>query len=292
MSKLDYTKLGATLFVPASHLQLHAIVNEEKYKDLKSLVIDFEDGLDVKLLDLAMKNLENILKNINQKSPLIFLRARDTNHLKHLLTFPYINNITGFVLAKFSLKNAQEYLTLLQNSTHLLMPSIEGKELFNHTLLHQLKEVIITNKQKVVLVRFGLEDMLKYLGMRRKCSESLFDLSAPCVVIGNLIATFKSAGFAVSGGVYPCFKDVEGFIKDVKRDLQEGLFSKTIIHPSQIALTHELYKVSQKEYDEAVEIVHSKKVLFAQNAKMAEVTTMKKYSQEIVLRANIYGIKV
>ena len=292
MSKLDYTKLGATLFVPASHLQLHAIVNEEKYKDLKSLVIDFEDGLDVKLLDLAMKNLENILKNINQKSPLIFLRARDTNHLKHLLTFPYINNITGFVLAKFSLKNAQEYLTLLQNSTHLLMPSIEGEELFNHTLLHQLKEVIITNKQKVVLVRFGLEDMLKYLGMRRKCSESLFDLSAPCVVIGNLIATFKSAGFAVSGGVYPCFKDVEGFIKDVKRDLQEGLFSKTIIHPSQIALTHELYKVSQTEYAEAVEIVNSKKVLFAQNEKMAEVTTMKEYSQEIVLRANIYGIKV
>jgi citrate lyase beta subunit len=94
----------------------------------------------------------------------------------------------------------------------------------------------------------------------------------------------------VSGGVYPCFKDVDGFVKDAKRDLKEGLFSKTIIHPSQIEPLNELYKVSKLAFEEAQEIEASDKKVFAQNGKMAETLTMKNYSSEILSRAKIYGI--
>ena len=142
-----------------------------------------------------------------------------------------------------------------------------------------------------MLVRFGLEDMLRQLGMRRKCNESIFDFSTTSLVVGNFIATFKSAGFFVSGGVYPCFKDKIGFERDVLRDLKEGLFSKTIIHPSQIKELNELYKVRQEDFEEALEIVESSKMVYAQNDKMVEVPTMKRYSEEILLRAKEYGIK-
>jgi citrate lyase beta subunit len=145
-------------------------------------------------------------------------------------------------------------------------------------------------KQRIVLIRFGAEDMLKALGLRRTCHDSLFDFAATRNVLGHLIGTFKSAGFALSGGVYPCFKEHEGFSKEVQRDLKEGLFSKTLIHPDQIVSCHELYKVEEREFDEALEILLSKDVLFAQNGKMAEVHTMSRWAKEIVFRAQIYGM--
>jgi len=287
---MNYMQLGATLFIPASHKRLEEIVCQNKYPHLKSLVIDFEDCLEDKDFESAMQNINNILENITTKPLLTFIRAKNTEHLSELLKLSNIHNITGFVLAKFSLNNAETYLSLLSSTKHIIMPSIEGKELFNHQKLHALKEIIITNKHKILLVRFGLEDMLRQLSLRRKCDESVFDLSAPSSVIGNFIATFKSAGFAVSGGVYPCYRDNEGFIKDVKRDLREGLFSKTIIHPSQIALINEVYKVDKKEYEEALEIINSKKKVFALNEKMAESLTMYSFSHKLIQRAKIYGV--
>ena len=287
---ISYLHLGATLFIPASHKDINAIVSGSKYPALKSIVIDFEDGLEEELFLSSMQRIESSFELISAESPLVFLRAKDRKHLKELLQIDSISNITGFVLAKFSLFSADEYLEVLSESKHLIMPSIEGEELFSHEKLHLLKEKIVANKERVLLVRYGLEDMLRQLSMRRSCEESLFDRAATASVLGNFIATFKSAGFAVSGGVYPCFKDVEGFVKDAKRDLKEGLFSKTIIHPSQIEPLHELYKVSKLAFEEAQEIEASDKKVFAQNSKMAETLTMKNYSNEILSRAKIYGI--
>ncbi len=288
---MNYMQLGGTLFIPASHKRLQEIVCENRYPGLKSLVIDFEDGLEYSDFDFAMKNINNILENITNKSILVFIRAKNTQHLSELLRLSHIHNITGFVLAKFSLQNAESYLKLLSATNHIIMPSIEGKELFNHQKLNVLKEIILTNKDKVLLVRFGLEDMLRQLRMRRTCDESIFDLSAPSSVLGNFIAIFKSAGLAVSGGVYPCYRDKKGFIKDVQRDLREGLFSKTIIHPSQIADTNEVYKVNKKEYEEALEILKTNKKIFALNKKMVESLTMSSYSHLLIMREKIYGIR-
>lgn len=64
---------------------------------------------------------------------------------------------------------------------------------------------MLKNRKKILLVRFGLEDMLKQLKMKRSCEDSVFDFSAIFYVLGSFIATFKSIGFRVSGGVYPCF---------------------------------------------------------------------------------------
>ncbi len=291
MKDINYLALGGTLFIPASHSSLNAIVNEQKYSGLKSVVIDFEDGLESKVFENAMNTLDSVLKNISTLSPYVFLRARDSEHLEELLLLDSISTVTGFVLAKFSLLNADTYLALLQDKEFYMMPSIEGSELFNHQELQELKEKILTNKQNVLLVRFGLEDMLRQLGMRRKCDESIFDFSSTSVVVGNFIATFKSAGFGVSGGVYPCFKDREGFTHDVQRDLKEGLFSKTIIHPSQIEIINSLYCVTKEEFDEATDILSATSTLFAQNDKMAEVITMEPHSEMILQRASLYGVK-
>jgi citrate lyase beta subunit len=290
MSEIDYIELGGTLFVPALHKDVEAIALHKKYSHLKSMVIDTEDGLNESSLEEALKNIEQLLPKIKSLHPYIFLRPRNTELLRKLLQMNDIENVTGFVLPKFSLSNMQTYMSLLKGTRHFIMPSIEGNELFNHSELHTLKNKLLEHKERVLIVRFGLEDMLSSLGMRRSCTESTFDFSATNMVLGNFIATFKSAGFGVSGGVYPCFKDKIGFLKDAKRDLKEGLFSKTIIHPSQIEAINELYSVSKEEFLEAQSIIKSAEAVFSLNGKMAEKNTMYSHSLIISRRRDIYGI--
>jgi len=290
MKKINYIELGGTLFVPATHKDLYKILNESKYPTLKSIVIDTEDAILEEQLSSALQKIQKLLQTYRKTSLLVFIRVRNIHVLKEILGFNHIQNIDGFLLPKFSLYNAKEYLDILQDRAFYFMPSIEGDELFSQEKLFKLRDVLLPYKHKVVVVRFGLEDMLRQFSLKRGCEDSLFDISAPSVTIGNFIATFKSSGFSVSGGVYPCYKDTEGFIKDVKRDLKEGLFSKTIIHPNHIELINELYKVSKEEYREALELLQHKEAIFAQNEKMAETTTMSPYAKNIILRREIYGI--
>ena len=290
--KISHLELGATLFIPVSFTSLNAIVNERKYPQLKSLVIDFEDGLKPDDLKSAVLNVKEVLKNIKSETPLVFTRARNVEQLKEIVAFEGVENITGFALAKFSLSNAKEYLEVLESTNHLIMPSIEGSELFEQSKLLALRDLLLTNKEKVLLVRFGLEDMLRQLSIWRKCDESIFDFASTSYVLGGFISVFKSGGFAISGGVYPCFKDAEGFSKDVERDLKEGLFSKTIIHPSQISLAHKIYRVTKEEFAKASEIMKRRnEAVFAHDGTMAEVPTMYPYAKEIMLRREIYGVK-
>ena len=288
---IDYIELGATLFIPATHKDLEIIVDDKKYKNLKSVLIDTEDSIANSELKDALINVQNTVKNMQKTKLLVFIRPRSIKILKQMLEYKNIENIDGFILPKFSLDNVDKYLKIFFNTKFYLMPSIEGKELFENSKLIQLRDKLLEQREKIILVRFGLEDMLKQLKMRRKCEESIFDFSVTSSVLGNFLAIFKSSGFEVSGGVYPCFKDNEGFRKDVIRDLKEGLFSKTIIHPSQIDIAHDVYKVSQKEYQEAKEICTTKSEVMNQNDKMAERKTMSPHSHYILQRENFYGIK-
>jgi len=290
MNKINYIELGATLFIPATHKNLEAVVCDNKYPELRSVLIDTEDGIKNESLEIAFKAIEKLLKIYEKKKLLVFIRPRDIEVLIEILKLKNVNKIDGFILPKFSLSNAEDYFNLLKNSNFLIMPSIEGEELFHQNSLYELRDILLKNRKNILLVRFGLEDMLRQLKMKRTCEDSVFDFSATSYVLGSFIAIFKSAGFAISGGVYPCFKDDEGFIKDVKRDLKEGLFSKTIIHPRQIKLTNELYKITKEELREAVEISNRSEALFNQNDKMAEPITMKPQAKEIIQRAKVYGI--
>ncbi len=287
---ISYVELGGTLFIPAIHKDLLQVVDGVKYPNLKSVVIDTEDSIsDAKLPD-AMKAVQETLLNFKKSSLFVFIRPRDTTIFKEILNFKNIDKVDGFILPKFSLSNAQKYLSLLENSQHSIMPSIEGSELFEESKLIELRDIVLPYKNKITLIRFGLEDMLRQLKMKRKCDESIFDFSVTNSILGNFLAIFKSSGFEISAGVYPCFKDTDGFINDVQRDLKEGLFSKTIIHPNQIEIINELYKVSQQEYDEALEISTKEKAIFNQNGKMAESSTMLPFSEFILRRAKVYGV--
>ena len=287
---MDHIDLGATLFVPATHKNLFEIVCEGKYKDLKSVLIDTEDGINHSDLMMAKTKIKKLLNSYQKKGCHLFLRPKDPQVLKEFLEMEGIEKVDGFILPKFTLQNAAFYLKLLQGKDFYFMPSIEGSELFEKEKLKLLRDMLLKHKEKILLIRFGLEDMLRQLRMKRHCKYSIFDYSVSNVVLGEFLAIFKSSGFVVSGGVFPCFKDTEGFIKDVERDLREGLFSKTVIHPNQARLCNELYKINEAELRWAEKTLQSSDTIFAHEDNMVETTTMGPYAKEILRRFEVYGI--
>jgi len=286
-------ELGGTLFVPASHKNLEKILSGEKYPELRSIVIDFEDGLASADRTQALTHLPLLLKSLQKTKLLRFIRPQNEKMLKKLLQYENIEKIDGFILPKFNLDNAETYLKVFQNATFKtknfkFMPSIEGKELFDPLKLQKLREILLPYQKEIVCIRFGAQDMLRQLDLKQK--GSLYSMLVPSQVIANVISTFKPYDFEISAPVYPDFSDIDGFTQEIQYELQNGLTSKTIIHPSQIAPLNALYQVSRTEEQEAKIILEKEDGVVNLEGKMGERKTQKPWAEQILKRVKSFGI--
>ena len=256
------------------------------------MVIDTEDGILASELEGALERISTLLNILSPVTLLRFIRPRDPQTLERLLAMEGIGAIDGFVLPKFGVKNAQHYLSLVRDTPFVFMPSIEGDELFDPIRLSEIREMLLPYRPRIPLIRFGAEDMLSQLGLRRDCSRSLFEMSAPSYAIGALLSLFKPYGFDISGGVFRCYQDHEGFRHDLLRDLSEGLVSKTIIHPDQIDLIELCYRVTSEELDEAQRLLAAGSAVFSLNGTMGEAVTQHKWAENILIRSSHYNVQI
>jgi len=286
-------ELGGTLFVPASHKNLEAVLSGEKYPDLRSVVIDFEDGLASADRQQALDKLPTLLEDLKETELLRFIRPKNKEMLKELLQWKSMNKIDGFILPKFGLDNAEAYLSLFSLpsspfSWHF-MPSIEGKELFDIQQLQKLREILLPYQGRIICIRFGAQDMLRQLGLRQE--GSIYDMLVPVQVIANLITTFKPYGFDISAPVYPNFSNEGGFQNEINYELQNGLISKTIIHPNHIQALNELYKVSEEELKTALKILEKEDGVLNLEGTMGERKTQNNWAKSIIRSSITYELK-
>ena len=287
MRKIDAVELGGTLFVPATHKHLQTIACGRKFPALRSAVFDTEDGIGDDELEAGVEAIASMLETIGSEGPFRFIRPRNPETLHRFLALPGIEKIDGFVLPKFGLENAETYLAIV--GERQFMPSIEGEELFDIAKLIRLRDILLPYQEQIVAVRFGAEDMLRQLGLRRDCNTLLYDMCAPSQVIANMIMTFKPSGFDIAAPVYRCYADREGFEREVRRDLAEGLVSKTIIHPGQIESVERLYRVGREEFEAAEAILQSERAVFSREGEMAEVKTQVPWAQTVAQYVRLYG---
>ena len=291
MRKLHPLMLGGTLFSPATHPNLLKILQREKLPQLRSIVIDLEDALLANEQSNALQKLQNILEAFSQSDLIVFVRPASVLMLETILDFPSIQKVDGFILPKFSLHNATAYLSLLEEKPFFIMPSIESLDMFDPFALQELRLLLDKYKRQILLIRIGCEDMFSHLGLKRQRGESVFDRGVSSAVMYDIIKTFKPYGYAISGCVFPHFIDNKGFTEDIKRDFLEGLISKTIIHPNQIAPLEALYKVTKEEFESAKRLLKSTEAVYNEEGMMAEKHTQSEYAKEVLFRASLYGVK-
>jgi len=288
---LTYKDIATSLYVPSINKSLMQIVNMEKFEDLKSIIICLEDSILDNQVEEGERNLKNLLANLTEKRVSIFVRPRNFKQFKRLLKFDNIEKIDGFVIAKFGIDNMDNY-TLYFKESFYFMPVLETIDIFEVAKLSQIRDFLMQYQSSILSVRIGSEDIGKMLRIKRGCGSTIYDIPIFSTIITNIIAIFKPYKFNVTAPVFSCYKNFKLLQDEVSMDIQNGLFGKSLIHPSQIKIVTEVLKVTKTE------LVEAKSTLKIQNSavigldgKMIEKIPHKEWAEEIIMRGSVYGVK-
>ncbi len=287
-------QLGGSLYIPATHKNVYAICNENRYPALRSCIIDTEDAIIADDLDTALENISNMLETYEPTALSVFIRPRNPHMLQEILKLKNIEKIDGFSLPKYSTEVMREYSQIisLSQKKFYIMPVLESHDLFSKEKLESIRDFLLSCKIPTLTLRLGGEDMMNYLGLKRKCEDNIYALVGPAQIIGNVINIFKPFGFNISATVFNCIKHEELFEHNVLQDLQQGLIGKTIIHPNQIEVVNRVYQVTQDEYVMAQKMLDKQtNAIIVQEGQMGEKFAHSSWARTILLREKFYGLK-
>jgi citrate lyase beta subunit len=292
---MDALELGATLYVPAIRRDLFDIVSGKRHPDLRSSVLCLEDSIRPADAPLALTNLAALLLRLSQAGdqprPPVFVRPRDAAMLAHILRFPGIEAVKGFVIPKATADSLPAYLRSLASDEHLLMPTLETREVFDQAELRRLRDQLLSIEHRVLAIRIGGNDLLHNIGARRSQLRSAYQGPLGST-IAALVTAFAPFGFSLSAPVFEHFDKPDLLREEVEHDIEHGLLTKTAIHPSQIGIIQQAYRVGAHELAEARAILaEDKGGVFALNGSMCEPATHSRWARSIVRRASLYGVK-
>lgn len=105
---------------------------------------------------------------------------------------------------------------------------------------------IASASKRMLAIGLGAEDFRTDMGMQR--SESAEEI----LFARNLIALHAhAANIKAMDYVYSNFKNEEGFRADTLLGKKLGYTGKSVVHPSQVSIVHEIYTPSKEEIDNA-----------------------------------------
>lgn len=105
---------------------------------------------------------------------------------------------------------------------------------------------IASASKRILAIGLGAEDFRTDMGMQR--SESAEEI----LFARNLIALHAhAANIKAMDYVYSNFKNEEGFRADTLLGKKLGYTGKSVVHPSQVSIVHEIYTPSEEEIDNA-----------------------------------------
>lgn len=295
MAKLSNAlELGATLYIPATHHELWSITQGLKYPQLRSLIICLEDSIAEHEIPTAMMNLKNLLLRRQAEPkiglPALFIRPRHTEMAKHLMDWQLNHFFDGMVLPKFHLNNLKIWQENLDPQLQL-MPTLETEEIFDMGHIHELKQALKYDFYKVLCLRIGGNDLLSCLKLRRPRTTTLYHTPIG-MLIAQLVGQFIPLGFQMSAPVCENFSNNALLQQEIQQDLIHGLLTKTAIHPKQIELIHQAYRVDAEDVQDALQILnHEAQAVFKSRGAMLEPTTHRNWAELILKRAEIFGLE-
>ena len=293
--ELDPLELGATLYVPATRLDLLDIASGHRFPQLRSAVICLEDGIRPADAPIAMAQVRALLTRLGdcspERRPALFLRPRDPDMLARLCDMPGLEHVAGFVLPKLTAARLPLYLARAGGCHPALMPTLETREVFDAGELAELRAQFLAVADRILAIRIGGNDLLHVIGARRSAIRTAYD--GPLgPTIANLVTTFAPDGFALSAPVFEHFDQPATLREEVGRDIEHGLVTKTAIHPAQIEVIEDCYRVGGEDLAEARAVLATDaEGVFALAGSMCEPATHRRWAEALVKRAAIYGVR-
>lgn len=315
--ELKYS-VGALLYSPALNESVAQSVIEEKFSRPYSLAICLEDSIADDFVTEAEKQLIKTLQmihNAREQSdfycPNIFIRIRSSGQMTRLfdLIGEMQETVCGFIIPKYTVTNARSYNEAIREINSrakrklYIMPILESQDIVDlgtrrETLL-AIKEFIDSVSEYILNVRVGGNDFSNVFAARRHCDETIYDILPIASLLSDILTVF-SRDYVVSGPVWEYFSGdngewESGLKRELKLDKLCGFVGKTVIHPSQISLVNESFKVSLKDYEDANIIMGWDREGFqvgksSAGERMNEVKTHFNWAQKILALAKAYGV--
>ncbi|KZE72255.1 citrate lyase subunit beta [Paenibacillus jamilae] len=196
--------------------------------------------------------------------------------------------------------------------------------------LLSIKEILDEYQEYVLNVRIGATDFSSLYGLRRSPDITIYEIAVIRDCIADIMNLFGrvDSGYVISGPVWEYFSHrerifkpqlrvspfenafgkpgrhlrmdfisdaVDGLIREVMMDKENGIIGKTIIHPSHIKPVQAMYVVTHEEYMDALEIVERNdgslgvfKSTYAN--KMNEIKPHLNWAHRIINRSKVYGV--
>ncbi|MDP3506768.1 MAG: HpcH/HpaI aldolase/citrate lyase family protein [Candidatus Melainabacteria bacterium] len=290
--------LGATMYVPCSQKPeaLAAIANGEKFPQLRSVVFCTEDAVREDQLNQALENLKQALRLFrNVGNPMRFIRVRNPHVMGRCIAFRGIEQVDGFVLPKVTAESLPFYLSQLSSGDSFsLMPTLETVETFDAVQRLKLKKLLLRDnvKKRILCLRIGGNDLLNCIGQRRPKDRTIYDTPVGAL-ISELVCDFLPSGFGLSAPVFELIDEQFHPLleEEIRRDLVNGLFGKTAIHPTQIGKIENMFKVDPSDVAEAEAILApDAQAVFRMGGRMCEPNTHSDWARNVLSRAEIYGM--
>lgn len=289
--------LGATLYMPATRDDILDVVFAEKIPELRSLVVCLEDAVALIDVETALVNLRNVLTRIQDRGgrpangPLLFVRPRDAAMAKILNDWPLMAHVDGFVVPKLSLQSLASWEDAVTNSELALMPTLETPEVFNPTAMVELGQALKVNLgERIIALRIGGNDLMGCLGLRRNPAMTLYGTPMG-YVIPMLSGVMGSQGFALTAPVFEQLATPDIMEQELALDISNGMVGKTAIHPSQVNIIQNAFRVSLEDLNCARMILNSvAPAVFKYNDAMCEPATHYKWATHIMERAKWHGV--
>ena len=316
-NSLLYYSTGALLYCPAHNEGIvHSLVSE-KFGSNFSLALCLEDTINDDFVPEAENKLVHSISLLYRYSesvqffiPKIFIRVRNPEQITTLLERCGESAIliTGFIIPKFSPENADRYIdTILEaNRTYkrniYMLPILESPSIVNlqsrPKTLYLLKEKLDTIEELVLNIRVGGNDLCHLFGFRRHNDESIHGISPIANIFSDIVTVF-GMDYVISGPVWEYYNGEHwsnGLNQELRDDRLCGFIGKTIIHPNQIPLVNQAYKVTRKDYEDACSVLNWDMTsesfvsgnIFAE--RMNEYKTHSNWAEKILFLSKAYGI--
>lgn len=284
--------LGASLYVPATHKDLQKIALGELLGEVRSLIFCTEDAVADNELHVALLNLAHALQELSKRpGKEIFVRVRNPDVLRTILKMHGSEKLSGFVLPKISRQNFDFYFRQVRETNHLLMPTLETVDVFDEIEMKQLRQYMEQPdvRRRILALRIGGNDLLALLGIRRPRTMTIYHTPLGHV-ISRLATTFLPFGFALTAPVFEHLDNLALLAQEIHEDLAHGLMGKTAIHPSQVNLIEQHYRVQESDVEMAMRLVNPAcPTIFKMQNSMCEVATHRAWAYGVIEQARHFG---
>ena len=173
------------------------------------------------------------------------------------------------------------------------MPTLETVEVFDEAEMKLFRQCLEQPgvREHILALRIGGNDLLALLGIRRPRGMTIYRTPLG-MVISRLVTTFVPYGFGLTAPVFEHLGQPALLAQEIEEDIAHGLIGKTAIHPSQIALIEQHYRVHHNDMEAALRIMdHASPAVFKMHDSMCEVATHRAWAHSVVEQARVFGIR-